>query len=641
MEDARKFWKSCVIQISFRIRCAFWLDGREWQRIKTISACRRLAMRKRRMLTLGGAMLAVLVLSACDSGSIESELSQDLKVYRHVIDGAPSSLDPAQANSTYARLLVPAIFDTLYRYRYLKRPYTLAPSLAVDFPVVSDDGLTYDITLRSDAYFADSPFFESGRGRRVTAQDVAWSIARHFDPETRSGAVWLWRDRIVGLDFGQPVSPDTMDIDGLEVLDDTRLRIHLREPFPTLIHTLATAQSAIVPHEVVEALGAGFGRAPVGSGPFRLVEFNETQATLIKNDGFDRGVVDLAAEGFDPELHGGLGLASIDGRRYPFVDRLEVQFISEASARWNSFRARSGTDLVMVPPELATSVLSSSQPIGFSKDVDERYHTLAAPEAGFAYYGLNFAHPALGRGEDPGRAHRNRELRCALGQAIDWSARNQRFYHGIGDRIAGVIPPFLPAWAPSTPTPYSAQDARRRWSEAGWSDATLPELVYGHQSGVQQAQHFEMFRANLMAAGYPAERIKQRVFPTFAELLRGIHAGEVDVFLMGWTMAYPDALYNLQLFYGPNAPPGVNASRYDNPRFDALFERARRQTDRERRLDLYGQLNQILIEDCVILGAMVRTRLLLWKRHLRMLPDREMVGGFFLPFVDVRTDDEQ
>lgn len=614
--------------------------GENGSQLVFISARGGLAMRKRTRLQWAGLALAVVLLGGCEPESSVSE--PPIKVYRHVIDGAPPSLDPAQGNNTYARLLIPALFDTLYRYKYLERPYALTPSLAADFPTVSEDGLVYEITIRPDARFADSPHFDSGLGRRVTARDVAWSIARHFDPATRSGATWLWRDRIVGLEFGGTMAPEALAVAGLEILDETTLRIHLREPFPTFVHTLATAQSAVVPHEVVQALGVGFGRAPVGSGPFRLIEFDETQAILVKNENFERGRIDLGGEGYDPEKHGSLGIESVDGQPYPLIDRLEVQFIAEASARWNSFRSRVGTDLVMLPPELAPSVLSESNPLRFREDMARRYHTQAMPEAGLVYYGLNFDHPALGHQDDPERAVRNRELRCALGQAIDWSARNALFYHDIGERFAGVIPPALPGWDGSLTTdPFGPDLARQRWQRAGWTTDTLPRLIYGHQSGVQQTQHFEMFRANLIAAGYPADRIEQRVFPTFSELLRGIHGGQVDVFLMGWTMAYPDALYNLQLFYGPNAPPGVNASRYANPRFDALFERARRQSDSKQRIALYRRLNEQIVEDCVIMGSMVRTRLHLWKRHVRMLPDREILGGFFLPFVDVEPRSER
>ncbi len=533
---------------------------------------------------------------------------------------------------------MPAIFDTLYRYKYLARPYELTPGLAADFPIVSEDGLTYEIRIRPDARFSDSPVFEDGRGRLVTASDVAWSIALHFDPSQsiRCPAGASATTPLLKEKTGTSMPPEDFDVPGLEVVDAITLRIHLREPFPMLLHTLATAQSGIVPHEAVLGLGPAFGVQPVGSGPFRLIAFDETQVVLVKNESFDRGPVDLEMEGYDPALHAGFGLEAIDGQPYPLIDRLEVQFISEASARWNSFRSKGGADIVMLPPELASTVLDDDRPPSFRQETLDQYHALATPEAGFAYYGINLGNPEIGNHPDPQRKARNRELRCALGQSLNWGARNEQFYHGLGEYFPGVIPPMLPSWDESiTRVEFDPQGAQARWQAAGWSADSLPRLIYGQQSGVQQGQHFEMFRANLIAAGYPAERIGQRIYPTFAELLRAINAGEADVFLMGWTMAYPDAQYNLQLFYGPNSAPGVNSSRYRNPAFDQSFERALSLPDQASRVALYRDLNQSIIDDCVIMGSMVRTRIHLWKRHVRMLPDREIVGGFFLPFVDI------
>jgi ABC-type transport system substrate-binding protein len=599
------------------------MDGEAFRRVQMIQWLRPL---------LAGVLLVLLM--AC-SGEPE-DAGEALKVYRHAIDGAPSSLDPAQASNVYTRLLVPAIFDTLYRYKYLARPYELTPNLAEDFPRISDDGLTYEIRIRSGVRFSDSPVFEQGRGREVTARDVAWSIARHFDPVTRSGAAWLWRDRIMGLESGQAMPPDSFDVPGLEVVDATTLRIHLREPFPMLVHTLATAQSGIVPYEAAYGPGTDFGIRPVGSGPFRLVRFDETQAVLVPNEAFDRGPVELADEGFDPDRHAGLGLEAIDGRPYPLLDRLEVQFIPEASARWNSFRSNGGADIVMLPPELAGTVLADRDPPIFHEDILGQYRAMVAPEAGFVYYGINLGNPEIGDHPDLQRRSRNRELRCALGQALDWDTRSEQFYHGLGRRFSGVIPPMLPSWRPDQDdSGFDPARARMRLQSSGWTEDALPRLVYGRQSGVQQGQHFELFRANLIAIGYPADRIEQRIFPTFADLLRAINAGSVDVFLMGWTMAYPDAQYNLQLFHGPNSAPGVNSSRYRDSDFDRGFERAMSLPDQQQRIELYRSLNQRILDDCVIMGSMVRTRIHLWKRHVRMLPDREIVGGFFLRFVDV------
>jgi len=108
---------------------------------------------------------ALLALSACDGGH-ESESSEGTySVYRHSMDGAPSSLDPAQASNIYANFLAVNLYDTLYRYKYLARPYELQPNLAEDLPQVSADGLIYTIRIKPGVYFINDPAFAEGRGR--------------------------------------------------------------------------------------------------------------------------------------------------------------------------------------------------------------------------------------------------------------------------------------------------------------------------------------------------------------------------------------------------------------------------------------------------------------------------------------------
>ncbi|HSH27746.1 MAG TPA: ABC transporter substrate-binding protein, partial [Wenzhouxiangella sp.] len=268
--------------------------------------------------------IAALAVVGCQNG--ESEPDGALKVYRHAIDGAPASLDPAHADNVYAATLVKNLYDTLYRYKYLERPYELTPNLAADFPEISDDGRVYRIALRKDARFANDPAFPDGQGRPVTATDVVYSLKRHFIAETRSRGGWLWRDRIVGLESGAEIRDADQAVAGLEAVDKHIVRIELDAPYPQFTHTLAMALSAIVPREAVEHYGREFGVHPVGSGPFVLRRFDETMAVLERSPGFSRGRIDLAAEGFDPERHADYNLEHIDGRPWPLVDRVEVHF---------------------------------------------------------------------------------------------------------------------------------------------------------------------------------------------------------------------------------------------------------------------------------------------------------------------------
>ena len=85
------------------------------------------------MLTvrLAALMLAAALAAGCQQSGPQADGE---KVYRHAIDGAPGSLDPAHASNIYAATLVKNLFDTLYRYKYLERPYELTPNLAQASP---------------------------------------------------------------------------------------------------------------------------------------------------------------------------------------------------------------------------------------------------------------------------------------------------------------------------------------------------------------------------------------------------------------------------------------------------------------------------------------------------------------------------
>jgi len=576
----------------------------------------------------------LVLLAACSS-----DVHQPERVYRHALDGVPTSLDPAHAADVYAGTLVLNLFDTLYRYRYLARPYELAPNLAADFPDVSEDGLVVTIRLR-EARFADDAAFPDGQGRLVTAHDVIYSLRRHFDPATRSQGAWLWRDRIVGLDdWGRQGADPDAPIAGLRAVDERTLRIELTRPFPQLVNTLALPLSAIVPAEAVARHGREFSVRPVGSGPFRLVSLDETRAILKPNANFDRGPLDLAAEGFDPVRHGALGLETLDGRRYPFLDRLEVHFITEPATRWNSFISGREVDNVMLPAEQAARVLVSTDPLRLQPRFEGQFHASASRETGLVFYGFNMANPEIGHHPDPERAQRNRALRCAIRDGFDWEARNQVFYQGLGEVFPGVIPPFLAEFDQEMDRrsiQHEPAAARERLEAHGWTEQSLPALVYGLESSIDRRQMFEQFRAMLGRIGYPPDRVRSAVFPSFGEYSRAIRDGQIDVFLMGWTMAYPDAQYSLQLFYGPHASPGANMFNFLDPDFDELFRQASVMPPSPERTALYRQLNRRVIDECVVIGSLSRLRVHLWHPRILMLPDREAVGGFFLRFVGVQ-----
>lgn len=581
-------------------------------------------------IALFSGLLTLVVLTACQPDE-HSALT-----YRHALDGTPGSLDPVHASDIYSSTLVLNIFDALYRYRYLARPYEIVPNLAADLPAVSDDGLSWTIALRPGIHFARDAAFGPDGTREVVADDVVYSLRRHFDPATRSRTGWLLRNRIVGLDqWGASGADPGQAISGLSALDRHTVRIQLNEPFPQLLNVLAMAPMAIVPHEVVSLHGPAFGRKPVGSGPFQLVERDESRAVLVRNPDFRSEILDLSDEGYDPSEHADLAMAKLDGQHYPMIERLEFHFIGEPSARWYSY-LNGEVDSVTVPPDQARRLLDPDQPERLAPAWRDDHRARLALESAFVFHGFNMANPQLGHHPDPDQDERNRALRCAMRAGFDWPARLGTFDHGLGTIFPGALPPILglpeqPRLAPSIE--HDRQRARELLAEADWTDADWPQLLYGLEANLQQRQMFEQFRGWMIELGMPANRLQPRSFASFADYLRAIGQRELDLFLMSWTLAYPDAHYSLQLFYGPNAAPGANSFNYNNPAFDRLFEQASALPDGAERDELYQTLNQQLVDDCVIIGSMSRARLLMWRPRFAMQPDRDVLGGFFIRFI--------
>jgi len=315
-----------------------------------------------------------------------------------------------------------------------------------------------------------------------------------------------------------------------------------------------------------------------------------------------------------------------------------MSFIDEPSAAWTSFTKGDEVQFTVLPKEQVREVLASKHPVALNPQYAERYHVYAGLEAGFIFQAFNLDFPEFGYNPDPDREARNKALRCAIIKAFDWDARNESFYLDLAEVFPGIIVPVSPEFDPELSRASVTRDvagARRLLEENGWNAETLPELVYGSTAGVTSRLIYEQFRAWLTEIGYPKEKVRLKTYATFGDISRAWKESELPYVAKGWGLDYPDAENTLQLFYGPNGSPGSNDANYRNPEYDALYEQAAVMLPSPERTALYRRMNQLVIDDCVAITGLARTRVYLWHRNVIAIPDREIVGGFFLKYVDV------
>src|SRR6185437_3916593 len=134
---------------------------------------------------------------------------------------AETGFDPQATSDLYSDHVQRAIFEPLYGFDYLARPYKRVPRTAAALPQIDDGGRTWTIRVRPGIYFADDPAF-NGRRRELTAADYIYS--------------WYLQGKVVGADkvIDAARTSGKLDYDtpmeGLAAIDRYTIRIKLNEP---------------------------------------------------------------------------------------------------------------------------------------------------------------------------------------------------------------------------------------------------------------------------------------------------------------------------------------------------------------------------------------------------------------------------
>lgn len=568
-----------------------------------------------KMVGMFATVLALAGLLGCSPDPYPGETGKVLHVGLRLL---PQSLDPAQVSDEGSGVLASQVYEGLLSYHPFARPYQLIPAIAASLPEVSEDKLTYTFRLRDDVRFADDPCFPGGQGRAVTAADFLYAFKRFSHPQTRAKGWWLFDGKIKGLNEwraglrddieaerqrGTTIGPNALwgldrPVAGFEVVDDRTFRFHLTEPYPQFLWVLAMSYTSVYPHEAVEMYGDEFRNHPVGTGPFRVEEFNPVyRAVFVRNDDYREVYFPDPVNNLDERWDGweadrAAGLLQDAGERIPMLDGIEVRFILEDQPRWLYFQ--SGYLDFLNPPKDNTQEAVPRG--GLSNALKARGVRLQpVTELGTVYTCLNTEDPLLS----------NVDVRRAIALAFDHQWTVDNLYAGQAIIARTLIPPGVAGHVDYHP--YHSEDGRAQIDrakdvlvKAGYPDGVDPATgqplrVRFENSGTSVTnRHFaERFKDDMRRLGIEVDVIVN----TFPQMIEKMRNKNFQIAGLAWGFDYPDAQNILQLLYGPFKAPGVNRSNFDHPEFNALYAEAALLADGPERTKLYEQMSKIVSDE--------------------------------------------
>ena len=496
-----------------------------------------------------------------------------------------------------------------------------------------------------------SDFKQTGT-RIVTAADYVHQIKRLVHPQLHTPIAGVMGEYIVGLkEYAATLqaaskSPGFLDIEeyplsGVEVVNDTTYRITIHGKYPQFAYWLAMPFFSPMPQEV-ERFYAQAGMKernltldwwPVGSGPYYLSENDPNRRMVMtKNPYYDSET--YPSDGEAGDLQAGY-LADV-GKSLPLIDQVVFSLEKETIPYWNKFLQgyydASGISSDSFDQAVQVSVSGEAAVSDEMKVQGITLNTSVATST--MYTGFNWLDPVVGGNcinslspreragvrEDVGNcasAERARKLRQAIAIAVDFEEFISIFANGRGISAQSPIPPgifgfkegkgginrYVYDWVDGTPKRRSIAEAKRLLAEAGYPngvDAKTKQPLVIHldttANGVGNKSRLDWIRKQFDKIGVQLD-VRSTDYNRFQDKIR---RGDTQMYYYGWNADYPDPENFLFLLHGPQGKVkqgGENASNYNNPEFDRLFEQMKNMDNSPARQAIIDQALEILRRD--------------------------------------------
>ncbi len=469
------------------------------------------------------------------------------------------TLDPSRTIDQVSLTVSYLLHDTLLDFAAAdaKMPTALVPGLASSW-TVSEDGRTLRFEIREGARFSD--------GQPVLAEDFVYSFDRLLALETVAPLAQFFR----GIE-GAPERMEgrTSEARGVRALGPRTLEIRLDRPDPSFPLLLTLPATTPQKRTHVQQAGQTISERPLGTGSFLLREFRAGQEIVLDRNphywNADRPYLDSIRLrlGAPREtmllefLHGDLDL--LDGR----ICGDAILLAREAA--WAPYVERA-------PLPITTADMMNTR----QKPFDDK------------------------------------RVRQAFNYAIN-KADTAKLSNGRAIPANGYLPPGVPGHDESRPVwPHDPARAKQLLTEAGYAQGL--EVTYTTLRDEMAQKIGSSMQADLAAVGVRMN-IETLTLPAY---LNALAQGQIQFAFSSWSMDFPDPWDFLEVkFHSRMIDAGTNESRYSNAEVDRLLDVARIELDVNKRLSIYRQAENIIVDDCPHVWHYFSTALDVRKPHVR------------------------
>ncbi|MBD8037948.1 ABC transporter substrate-binding protein [Solibacillus sp. A46] len=445
--------------------------------------------------------------------------------------GADSvSLDPGTVTDGESFKVTQNLFETLLNFG--EQDTTINPGLAKEWKV-SDDGLTYTFQLQEGVTFHD--------GTDFNAEAVIKNVNRWKGGKEEDFYYFNSMFKAEGEDIIKDVTAE----------GDYTVVFTLSRPQAPFLKNLAMSPFGIASPTAFEASGDSFGDQPVGTGPFKFVDWKRNDSITI--------------EKFTEYWQEGL----------PKLDKVIFRSIPDNSARLNELMAGN--------IDLADGINPSD---GKTVEGDAELQLIERPSMNIGYLGLTNTRAPFD----------NKLVRQAVNYAIDKQAIVDAFFEGRAEVAANPMPSSISGYNDAiSPYPYDPEKAKALLAEAGYDgkEIELWAMPVPRPYMPDGAKVAEVIQKNLEDVGIPS-KIVTFEWATYLEKAKN---GEADAFMLGWTGDNGDADNFIYTLLDKDNIGSNNYAYYSNDEVHELLIKAQSETDENVRNDLYKKAQEIIHED--------------------------------------------